>query len=273
MKVISLFDGIGGAYVALERAGFKDFEYFSYEIDRDARNVFRDSKPKNTKYLDNVLHFNYDHYDEVDLIIGGSPCNDLSSARSNRRGLEGEQSILFYKFFEILKGVKHKYFLLENVARMPHKDKEIITELLGVEPIRINSSLVSGALRDRLYWTNIPGVTRPKDKGIELQRVLTSGLTDRKKARALLASDSRPLTTPTKMIKRYITTGFTTLVFEDPKDVSKCRYFNRTELERLQTFPDGYTKKLVRNKAAKALGNSFTVDVIAHILKNIPKKG
>lgn len=140
---------------------------------------------------------------------------------------------------------------------------------MGVQPIIINSSLLSAQLRERAYWTNIPNISQPKDKGIELQSILTSGFTDRKKSRALLVSDSRPLTTKSKMLRRY-RTGFTTLIWEEEEGNDETiRYFNQTELERLQTVPEGYTKCLTRNEAANVLGDSWTVDVIAHIFSNL----
>ena len=143
---------------------------------------------------------------------------------------------------------------------------------MRVKPIRINSRLVSPQLRDRLYWTNIPDVTTPEDKGITLQSILTSGYTDREKARALLVSDSRPLTTKSKMIHRYVSTGFTTLVWEEKNNDESVRYMNQVELERCQTVPEGYTKCLTRNEAANVLGDGWTVDVIAHIFKGIKEE-
>jgi DNA (cytosine-5)-methyltransferase 3A len=128
---------------------------------------------------------------------------------------------------------------------------------------------VSAALRDRYYWTNIEGITQPEDKGIELQSILTSGYTDRKKARALLVSDSRPLRDKKRMMHRYRNTGFTTIVWEEKGNDESIRYLNQTELERCQTVPEGYTKCLTRNEAADVLGDAFTVDVIAHIFSFI----
>ena len=155
---------------------------------------------------------------------------------------------------------------------MKQRDMDIISDLFGVQPIRINSSLVSAALRNRLYWTNIPGVIVPDDKGILLKHILESGYTDRKKARALLASDSRPLRTKHKMIRRYRKTGFTTLIFDD-KEMSdeNCRYMTQIELERCMTLPVGYTQILKRDDAAYHIGNAWTVDTIAHIFKNLKK--
>ena len=187
-----------------------------------------------------------------------------------RIGLEDKKrSGLFLECYRVLKEVNPTYFLMENVGSMKVDDKNFISNLLGVEPIRINSKLVCAALRDRLYWTNIPNVTQPEDKKIKLQDIITSGYVDREKARALLVSDSRPLTTKERMLHRYKDTGFTTLIWEEKDNDDSVRYMNQTELERCQTVPEGYTKCLTRNEAANVLGDGWTVDVIAHIFKNI----
>ncbi len=197
-------------------------------------------------------------------------CQDLSIGMNNRKGLQGNKSILFWEYIRILKEIKPKYFLLENVASMDAENRNIISKTLGVEPIRINSSLVSAQLRDRLYWSNIPNIKPPEDKGILLQDILESGYTDRKKARALLVSDSRPLKSKDKMWHRYKNTGFTTIVYESKDmDIANIRYFTQIELERLQTVPVGYTQILKRDEAADVLGDGWTVDVIAHIFKHI----
>ena len=282
MIVLSLCDGMSCGRIALERAGIPVERYYASEIKDIAVKVTMDNYP-DTIQIGDVNKVSYDNgvlYTEegnfrtdIDLVIFGSPCQTFSVAMKKelRVGLANkEKSGLFLECHRILKEVNPKFFLMENVARMKKEDKEFITELMGVEPIRINSSLVSAQLRDRLYWTNIPNVTIPKDKNIVLQDILMSGYTDRKKSRSLLASDSRPLTTKSKMLRRYKTTGFTTLVWENIGDDDSIRYFNQTELERLQTVPEGYTKCLTRNQAADVLGDGWTIDVIAHIFKNLP---
>ena len=187
-----------------------------------------------------------------------------------RVGLEDkERSGLFLECYRIFKEVNPTYFLMENVASMKQEDKDFISKLMGVKPIRINSKLVGPALRDRLYWTNIPNVSQPEDKGITLQSILTSGYTDRVKARALLVSDSRPLADKQRMMHRYRDTGFTTIIWEEKGNDDSIRYMNQIELERCQTVPEGYTKCLTRNEAANVLGDGWTVDVIAHIFKNL----
>ena len=153
---------------------------------------------------------------------------------------------------------------------MKNEDRDYLSECMGVEPIRINSKLVCAALRDRYYWTNIQGITQPYDKGITLQSILTSGWTDREKARTLLVSDSRPLRDKQKMLHRY--KKFGTIVWEEKGNDDSIRYLNQIELERCQTVPEGYTKCLTRNEAADVLGDAFTVDIIAHIFSFINTK-
>lgn len=275
MNVLSLFDGISCGRVALERAGIKVDKYFASEIKDIAIKCSMNNYPdivrlgdvKKVKYENDVLSWEGGQEKvKIDLLIGGSPCQNFSKAMTveKRKGFEGEKSSLFYEYYRLLQDVKPKYFLLENV-KMKKDDELKMNEYMGVKAININSSLVSAALRNRYYWTNIPGITQPKDKGIKLQDILTSGYADRDKARSLLVSDSRPLVDKQRMLKRYKTTGFTTIVWEKYGDNNSIRYLNQTELERCQTMPEGYTKSLTRNQAANVLGDGWTVDVIAHI--------
>ena len=281
MKVLSLCDGMSCGHIALDRVGVNVDKYFAAEIKEIGIKVTKYNYPdtihigdvNKVTYKNGVLHTeNGDFETDIDLVIFGSPCQTFSVAMKKdlRVGLENkEKSGLFLECYRILKEVNPKYFLMENVARMKRDDMDFITGLLGVEPIRINSKLVSAQLRDRLYWTNIPNVTMPQDKGIILQDILTSGYADREKARALLVSDSRPLTTKERMIHRYRSTGFTTLVWEQYGNDQSVRYMNQTELERCQTVPEGYTECLTRNEAADVLGDGWTVDVIAHIFRGL----
>ena len=285
LKVLSLCDGISCGRIALDKIGIEVDEYYAAEIKPIAIKVTKSNYPdtihigdvNKISFKDGVLYTEDKQYDvgKFDLVIFGSPCQSLSIAMKTelRVGFENKQkSGLFYECYRILKEVNPKYFLMENVARMKKEDEDVITDAMGVNPIRINSKLVSAQLRDRLYWTNIPNVTVPKDKGILLQDILTSGYTDREKARALLVSDSRPLTTKERMIRRYRKTGFTTLIWEELGNDDSVRYLNQIELERCQTVPEGYTSCLTRNQAADVLGDGWTVDVIAHILSFIPEE-
>ena len=174
IKVLSLFDGISVAQQALKELGY-DVEYYASEIDKYAIQITQKNHPE-TIQLGSVTEINakwhHNIFYEIDLLIGGSPCQDLSIAKKNRQGLDGARSGLFWEYVRILKEVKPKYFVLENVNSMPKEAKAIITEALGVEPIMINASLVSAQNRKRLFWSNIPGITQPEDKGILLKDIL-----------------------------------------------------------------------------------------------------
>lgn len=287
MNVLSLCDGMSCCHIALDRVGIPVEKYYAAEIKEIGIKVTRANYPdtihigdvNRISYKDGVLHTeNGDFRQNFDLVAFGSPCQSFSQAmKTNMRiGLEDKiRSGLFLECYRILKEVNPRYFLLENVASMKNEDRDFLTSCMGVEPIQINSSLVSGALRNRLYWTNIPNVTVPEDRHILLQDILTSGFTDREKARALLASDSRPLADRNRMLHRYKDSGFTTIVWEKDHDwlnnppVGNIRYLNQTGLERCQTVPEGYTKCLTRNQAADVLGDGWTIDIIAHIFKNL----
>lgn len=280
LVVLSLCDGISCGRLALERAGIKVKQYYASEIKGIAIQVTMDNYPDTIQlgdvtkihYINGILETENGNFDvgKIDIVMFGSPCQTFSIAMKTdkRIGLaDKEKSGLFLECHRILREVNPRYFLMENVARMKDSDRDIISQMMGVEPIRINSKLVSAQLRDRYYWTNIENVTQPEDKGILLKDIITSGYVDRDKARALLVSDCRPLTTKEKMIHRY--KKFTTLIWEIEGNDNSVRYMNQIELERCQTVPEGYTKCLNRNDAANVLGDGWTVDIISHILSFI----
>lgn len=187
MNVLSLFDGIACGYEALKRANIKVDKYYASEIDKYAIQVSTKNHPDIIQ-LGDVRELDKTTLPKIDLLIGGSPCQDLSIAKKDRKGLDGERSGLFWEYVKVLNQVKPTYFLLENVASMSKTDKETITEIMGVEPILINSALVSGQQRKRLYWTNIPGVTQPEDKGIKLADVLENGMATEIKSYCITSS-------------------------------------------------------------------------------------
>ena len=187
MRVLSLFDGISCGRLALERAGISVEVYYASEIDKYAIAVSEKNYP-NIIRLGDVREIDFSQYiGKIDLIIGGSPCQDLSIAKKNRQGLEGEKSGLFWKFAEAVETIKPKYFMLENVASMSKENKQIITDTLGVEPVLINSALVSAQQRKRLYWCNW-AVDQPEDKGIVLKNILETGHTWSEKSVCLTAN-------------------------------------------------------------------------------------
>ena len=174
INVLSLFDGISCGQVALKRAGIEVDNYYASEIDEYAIKVTQKNFPK-TIQLGSVVDIKANNLPKIDLLIGGSPCQDLSNYKYDRgevKGLDGEKSSLFYHFVRLLREIKPKYFLLENVASMEQKWIDIISKELGVKPILINSSLVCAAERKRLYWTNIPNITQPEDKNICLKDII-----------------------------------------------------------------------------------------------------
>tara|TARA_R110000782_G_scaffold39533_1_gene91796 strand:- start:1205 stop:2215 length:1011 start_codon:yes stop_codon:yes gene_type:complete len=213
MKVLSLFDGVAGCRQALKELNI-DCEYYGSEIDKYAIQVAKDNHPdinhigdvKGLVIEDDWLFYNQNNDPmqngasfkaNFDLLIGGSPCQDLSIAKKNRKGLQGDRSSLFYEYLRILNEVKPKYFILENVASMSKESKNIITkELFNIEPIMINSALLTAQNRKRLYWIGklIDGeyeqvkIEQPKDQEIYLKDILENGAAYQEKSHSLTAS-------------------------------------------------------------------------------------
>ena len=300
---LSLFDGKSTGRYCLEQAGYQIGQYFSSEIDKTAITISQDNYPDNIRlgdvtkisYVNGQLITENGIFDapRIDIIFSGSPCQDISSANPNKKGIHGPKSKLFFEFIRILEEVRQANpnvkFLQENVAKgVAPADIAEISRALNIFPVRIDSKLVSAQLRDRYYWTDISvkkvglfnerytDIPQPKDRGIFLQDILEPGTyTEKNKANAILASDSRPITDKKKLFRRY-KNGFGTVVFDEPYLSLKgyelgpenCRILTQTELERCQTLPDGYTKSVNRNKAAHALGNGWTAEVFIHILKH-----
>jgi len=179
MKVMSLFDGMSCGQIALKKLGAKVDTYYASEIDKYAIQVAKENFPDMIHLGDvtTVKREDFNPLFKLDLLIGGSPCQGFSKS-GNRLNFEDPRSKLFFEFVRILKEFKPKYFMLENVV-MNKESRDIISEYLGVEPIEINSNLVSAQSRRRLYWTNIPNVTIPKDKNIVIKDILEdSGIAD-----------------------------------------------------------------------------------------------
>lgn len=175
IKVLSLFDGISTGRLALERAGIDVDVYYASEIDKNAEAVSRYHYPDIVR-LGDVKSIDFNQFKDVDLILSGSPCTDLSAENRNRAGLYGKHSSLFFYFLDALNVIKPKWFLQENVASMRNVDKQLITEYLhsyssNLDCIAIDSALVSAQVRKRLYWTNIP-TDQPTNQNIFLTNVL-----------------------------------------------------------------------------------------------------
>ena len=173
MKVLSLFDGMSCGQIALNRLGIEYDTYYASEIDKWAIQVAKANYP-NMIHIGDVTKIQASDFgdEKIDLIMAGSPCQGFSFA-GKQLNFNDSRSKLFFEFVRLVKELKPKYFLLENV-NMKKEYKDIITEQMGVEPIDINSSLLSGQNRRRLYWTNIPNITIPKDKGVNIKDILLS---------------------------------------------------------------------------------------------------
>ncbi len=384
MNVLSLFDGMSCGRLALERAGFPITNYFASEIDKYAIQVARANYP-DTVHLGDVTTVTTKHgrlfYEDengvgcgadIDLLLGGSPCQGFSFAGKGLN-FDDPRSKLFFEFVRLLKALKPKYFLLENV-NMKKEYQDVISDLLGCKPIDINSNRVSAQNRRRLYWTNIPVRSLPENKHIYLKDILEDGFTDanyfkggnlksyfEKNRRQLVFDFDDPTSTGLQLageadLKGH---GYNRRVYhpdgkapslcaasggnlepkvvvvgeaegnsfyqerkvydpehksptltgqrssnvpkilqvprgknqggikaEDGKvptlsgsswehnnflavDGMKWRKLTPLECERLQTVPDGYTAHVSNTQRYRMLGNGWTVDVIAHIMKGM----
>ena len=255
MKVLSLFDGISCGMVALERVGIPVERYVAYEIEESAIKISKHHYPM-IEQCGDVFKADFTEYKEFDFLIGGSPCTFWSVARKDRETTsDGFGFELFKQYVRALNESGCKYFIYENNYSM-HKDiRKEITKYLGVEPIMINSELVSAQSRKRLYWTNIPNVKMPEDKGINLQSILEYGETKRTKSKTVRIGGAG--------------SGWGNKHEWDMPN--QDRVYTTIELERLQTLPDNYTNYVSDKKRRKAIGNGWTVDVIAHILSYATK--
>lgn len=280
MKVLSLFDGISCGMVALERAGIPVERYVAYEIEEDAIKISNRNYPQ-IEHCGDVFKANYRKYEGFDLLIGGSPCTHWSIARSRWSDRETKASgigwELFSQYVRALQEAKPKYFLYENNYSISNNIKKQITKELGVKPIYINSNLVSAQDRKRLYWTNIPNVKLPSDKNIMLRDILEDvpfrelkpfmfgywGLERRIDRCATITRDKAfTVTTSKSHPSQYYLN----------EDRTMMRNLTITEVERLQTLPEGYTSGVKETSRYKGVGNGWTVDVIAHIFSNLNKK-
>ena len=301
-NVLSLFDGMSCGQIALNNMGVDYGNYYASEIDKHAIKVTQHHFP-NTIQLGDVTKIKGEDLPQIDLLIGGSPCQGFSFS-GKQLNFNDPRSALFFEFVRLLKEVKPKYFLLENV-KMKKEYEEVITSYLGVKPIMINSSLVSAQNRVRLYWTNIPNVNQPDDKGVKLSDILDNDdiinpaairgrklhkatilgrrlnqdgkredynknipITQCLEVRATNVEKSNCLTT---VAKDNVLTSLPIGRYPDAF-VNKLpfRYYTLKEYCRLQTVPDNYFDGIVSdNQAKKMLGNGWTVNVIIHIFEKI----
>lgn len=304
MIVLSLFDGISCGQVALERAGLKVDKYFASEIKKHAIKVTMEHYPgtiqigdvRKVSYKDGWLHTENGDYEvgKIDLLTGGSPCQDFSCGRTFLRkdkpyGLDGERSGLFYEWLRIKEEVKPIYWLLENV-KMKNKAKQELDEYIGVSGVEINSSLVSFQNRIRYYWTNICELTPPNDKNVDFQdyidkdfeyclqfkcpqnktciRAWNNGRGPEGESMRHCVNITHAHKIGALRTKQYRIPNSGLIEFD-----GFCRWLTRREIELAQTLPVGYTDCLSYNQMQDVCGDGWTVDVIAHIFSFIPKEG
>jgi site-specific DNA-cytosine methylase len=275
MVVLSLFDGISCGQVALQRAGINVDKYYASEIDPNAIKVTQHNFP-DTIQVGDVTKLKGSDLLKIDLLIGGSPCQSISGL-GDKSGLDGKSG-LFYEYLRLKNEVNPRWFLLENV-RGNKKAVAEITRLMGVEPVLINSALVSAQNRNRLYWTNIQ-FDLPEDKDIRLKDILEEGIPEQS-----ILTPGRMRWITSEKGKKSIEKGYCNI---DPEKAGcltvraeqswNSNYVHRDgvltrlttrEYERLQTLPDGYTDMISATQAYRAIGNAWTVDVIAHIFKGL----
>ncbi|MHB8360000.1 MAG: DNA (cytosine-5-)-methyltransferase [Thermoplasmataceae archaeon] len=359
-NILSLFDGISCAQVALQRAGIEVSKYFASEIEKNSIAVTQKHYP-DTIQVGSIEFLNGSQFPHINLLIGGSPCQSLSCAAGQKEsGLEKGKSTLFWEYVRVLNEVNPDYFLLENVASMKKADRDLISKTLGVEPILINSALLTAQSRKRLYWTNIKGIQQPEDKHIYLKDVLVDGsnvmyrkywdevyshksyaigtqsgkrgtiagqevvmlkgYTEKDKSYCLDATYSKTrvgnyfgnahgkrqlvFTKPVRIghigkggqgERIYnidgksiclsangggmgANTGLYLIIDDQAVDLNDYETLKKyvrklypIECERLQTIPENYTEGFSNTARYKMIGNSFTVDVISHILSFINK--
>jgi site-specific DNA-cytosine methylase len=224
-----------------------------------------------------VLNVKGSDLPQIDLMFGGSPCQGFSFA-GKRLNFDDPRSKLFFEFVRLRDELKPKYFLLENV-KMKKEHEQVITEHMGVEPIRINSKLVSAQSRERLYWTNIPGIEQPEDKGILVKDIIDySGgykiLPPKTIQAQIFYAKNYKATGKAPTLTRELAHGWgkniTPKCYIEIKAITgEDRLFTPLECERLQTVPDNYSSIVSNTQRFNLLGNGWTVDVIAHIFKEI----
>lgn len=280
MRVLSLFDGIGCASAALENLGANVDEYVSYEIDRRTQLTVAANR-YDAVLRGDVLQRDQKHREpgRFNLLTAGSPCQGFSRV-GTQLGFEDPRSVLYFEFERVLEETQPEYWLLENV-KMSKANEEVITERLGVEPIRICASEISSQRRPRLYWTNIP-VAEFTPQGRSLAEIIdfddATHQTDswhawfeRKRELLIPKQYSKILTPDTDYAICQIARQYANWQgnYVDSATPGKYRYLSPEECEELHGLPRGYTDMLPRSARYKALGNGWAVQVVEQILKGI----
>ena len=286
MNILSLFDGMSCGQIAINRLGIKYDNYFASEIDKYAIQVTKANYP-DTKHIGSVVDVKGENLPKIDLLIGGSPCQDLTKTKKDRKNLNGESSKLFWEYVRLIKECNPKYFLLENVE-MDSESEKIVTKTLDVKPVKINSGMKTAQNRPRIYWFNW-NYYPIKEELCVLDDILESNvsdkyyLTDLQKSK--LALDYKWNKSNNGIIRHlgggrqqdriYRSDGKMACLLAGSKGSSphltktyingELRRLTPLEYERLQTLPDNYTDCISDMHRYECIGNAWTVDVIKHI--------
>lgn len=293
MNVLSLFDGVSCARIALDNLGINIDKYYASEIDKYAISVSKKNYP-DIIHLGDIKDIEAKDLPKIDLLIGGSPCQDLSNAQKGL-GLKGEKSSLFYEYIRLLKEVQPKYFLLENVK---NKWGNIMSNYVGVDYVEVNSSILSAQSRPRYYWTNIDFEKFPQKLSKTTLIDIVENEVDKK---YYLNKSGLDTFLDEVVLNKSISKDGINKVFEIPKEIhkdnerqrrvyslksksptilaradttkifisNKVRKLTPLECERLQCIPDNYTSLASDTQRYKMIGNAFTVSVIEHFLKGL----
>ncbi len=297
MNILSLFDGMSCGQIALNKTSISYGKYYASEIDKHAIKVTQHNYP-DTIQLGSVTEIKGTDLPQIDLLIGGSPCQGFSFS-GKQLNFDDPRSKLFFEFVRLIKECKPKYWLLENVV-MKKEFEQVITKHLEVEPVKINSALVSAQNRERLYWANFQ-IEQPNDKGIKLIDILEDtemigpgAIRGRRLNKAAILgrrlndkdyNKDIPITQclEVRATNRYKSNCLTTVAKDSVlttmpigrhpdafKNNLPFRYYTIKECCRLQTVPENYFDGVAtENQIRKMLGNGWTVDVIAHILRQM----
>lgn len=273
MNVLSLFDGISCLQLALQKAGIEYTNYYASEINKDAIKVTQHHFP-GTIQLGDVREIDFDSLPEMDFIGCGSPCQDISGLNNNGKGLLGEKSSLFYYFKKAKEKWPNAKFIAEQVQG---KGSRLISSELKIRPMKLNSLLVTPQKRNRLYWSNIGVRELPRRSTLLLKDILEENVDlkyyqsagwlvwwDKNSAHQIERSFSSINADYAYCLTARMYASWQGNFWKDERGI---RRLTPIECERLQTIPDGYTSMISDNKAYEAIGNGWTVDIVAHILK------
>ncbi len=283
-NIVSLFDGISCLQIALNRIGMPYENYYASEIDQPCITITQKNYPNTIQVGDICDLKKSDFPSDIDLLVGGSPCQGFS-LMGKQLNFDDSRSKLFFEYVRLWKALKPKYFILENV-KMRQDIQDAISAILGVQPIEINSALFSGQNRRRLYWTNIPKVAKKitqlngQGVGITGKSLLTDQTYEIATVRKGKNGSPRQIVKPATDKLPCLTASYYKGINADGRpgkaksfgdyEQGKIEMLSPVECERMQTVPEEYTAGIAKTQRYKALGNGFTVEVIAYILRCIP---